>query len=701
MVQGKKKTPQRGQDMISKGKVRIICSGYGIKLYWNDAEVTQGVGLNSAINTLGSWTDSSKAKWEVLAKGIDYFRLRVRFLDLPITQIWDLKIRNRQEIHWQISMNLKEDLYIDERRVACLVSPSYKTWVNGYQQGDFPSTSMWQDIALNNLFSRFVGVKSSIEGIFLPSLGLEFSDSAHTQTFPLIQNTSKEINARIISAKMFDTEENKHYLPGKYRFFSGKIILFENDDYLRIRRGYREGIKRFFIYPWAQGIRCGFRRMIIYLFVRKKVYVRIGTELSKGPVALFRMRVKSIYKLMHKKINSKGFIPTFREIKNNYLDIVGVFSKRIALKGPNFAQVDLTNKCNNNCIACWCNSSLLKEKRNNEQSLAYEKVIALIDTFKKMGTKEIYLAGGGEPFMHPQILEVIRHIKKKGFICSLNTNFTLIDEKIISELVKLKVDYLIVSLWAGSPSTYKITHPNKDEITFYKIEQMLKLLARVKERYPRVCITNVISNLNWQDIENMTTFALEVKADAINFAVIDVIPGMTDRLLLNKTQQCEVLEKIKRIMDNKKIKERIDFWGIKKFINRLSNPFSSQGDYDKGLIENIPCYAGWLFSRILANGDVNACLKAHRIPVGNIYIDNFQKIWNSQKQQEFRNRTCVNGRKDPFFTYIGNNPETKEAGCYRSCDDFERIVSMDRQIESLVPLEETLCNWVAGFFSLF
>ena len=691
-------------NVVSQGKIKILCSNRGVNLYYDEIEVTHGVGLNSGINVSGIWTDSSKAAWEILEKGRDYFKLQVSFKDFPIIQIWNLRIKDKQEISWQIEMEIKRDLNIDERRAVCLVSRSYKTWINGYHQGDLPDVPMWRDVALRDLSSRFVGVRFSSEAVSLPWLGLGFSDAAYIGGSPLIQNTPEEINAYIIGLIMVDTEKKNYYLPGKYKFFTGRIILSKDNDYLEKKRNYRGNLKKFLILLRKRGITYALEAITGYLFIKRKDYLikRTTSKLSKEPLVFFRMRGKSIRRLFYKKIKTIGFIPSFRKMRNNYLDIIGtgIFSKRIALRGPRFVQIDLTNKCNNNCIACWCNSSLLKEKRNDGQSLPYKKVTELIDTLKKMGTKEIYLAGGGEPFIFPQILDVVEYVKKKGLMCYLNTNFTLVDEEIISELIKLKLDYLIVSLWAGTPSMYKLTHPNKDTITFYRMEQMLKFLGQLKEGYPYVCINNVITSLNWQDIRSMIVFALEVKADAINFAVLDVIPGMTDKLLLDRVQRTDVLKKIKKVIRKKKVTERIDFWGIKKFVDRLSNPLSDEGIYDKGLIDNIPCYAGWMFSRILANGDVNACLKAHRIPVGNIHIDNFQKIWDSQKQQEFRNRTCVRGRKDPFFTYIGNDPETEESGCYRSCDDFERNERMNKRIESLTLLEEKLCDWGTGFLSL-
>ncbi|MBU1912676.1 MAG: radical SAM protein, partial [Candidatus Omnitrophica bacterium] len=184
------------------------------------------------------------------------------------------------------------------------------------------------------------------------------------------------------------------------------------------------------------------------------------------------MKDRPIYKLIIEKLR-------FRRLFADYLDAMGVLNGLYAYKGPSFAQIDLTNNCNNDCIGCWCNSPLLEEKKINpelkKQTLPYKRVIRLIDEFYKMGVSHIYYAGGGEPFMHPQIMDILRYTKKRGFTCYVNTNFTLVDKKVAKELADLKIDHLTVSVWAGTPQVYSATHPNKSEEAFYRIKEMLRL----------------------------------------------------------------------------------------------------------------------------------------------------------------------------------------------------------------------------------
>ena len=120
-------------------------------------------------------------------------------------------------------------------------------------------------------------------------------------------------------------------------------------------------------------------------------------------------------------------------IKNN-MDLVGVLDEKEAFKGPEMLHIDLTNMCNNQCLACWCRSPLLKDKgmTPDEQvkTLPTEIIKGILDDAYSMGTRQLKYVGGGEPFMHPDVLELIEYAAKKGFALDINTNFTLVTEEV-------------------------------------------------------------------------------------------------------------------------------------------------------------------------------------------------------------------------------------------------------------------------------
>jgi len=381
-------------------------------------------------------------------------------------------------------------------------------------------------------------------------------------------------------------------------------------------------------------------------------------------------------------------------LKNFYdkrLDLIGVVDGRHAFTGPNLVQIDLTNKCNNSCIGCWCNSPLLEEKKisgeEKEETLPYSRVISLIDELKKHGTNEIYLGGGGEPFMHPKIMEIIDYIKTNNLVCHLNTNSTLINEKIAEKLIDLEVDHIAVSLWAGDAETYVKTHPNQTKQVFYQIEKTLKFIKKLKneknQEKPLIKIYNVISSLNYKNIEKMVEFAYRI-ADSIEFSVIDVVEGKTDSLLLNEKQRKELLKKSLELKEKYKNKRDFIIFRFDQFIKRISNPLSVKGLYDKKAVDSIPCYVGWTFSRILANGNVIPCLKAHKKPMGNILNKGFSTIFFSEKYNEFRYKSKNFKKNNSYFNCVN---------CHKSCDDLGRNNEMNNRINSLNSDEKEMLNY--------
>ncbi|HDH97003.1 MAG TPA: radical SAM protein, partial [Proteobacteria bacterium] len=204
------------------------------------------------------------------------------------------------------------------------------------------------------------------------------------------------------------------------------------------------------------------------------------------------------------------------------VELAGILSDKVFV-GPRILELDLTNNCNLNCVGCWCHSDLLRERKLTGEKkrlrLPFDLIERLLHETRAMGTEFLQLAGAGEPFMHPKIMEILELAKSLGFAVNVITNFTLIDEKRAERLVDLGVDVITISLWAGSTKTYLKTHPNQRAGTFKRIREMLTYIHDLKQKRraykPHIKIYNVISTLNANDITNMVDFALDVMADYI------------------------------------------------------------------------------------------------------------------------------------------------------------------------------------------
>lgn len=397
-------------------------------------------------------------------------------------------------------------------------------------------------------------------------------------------------------------------------------------------------------------------------------------------------------------------------LKSRYLEILGIYDGSHGYKGPFHVQVDLTNKCNNSCIACWCNSPLFKKSRLTEeeksQFLPRGMVYDLLDEITFMGATEVYFSGSGEPFMHPDIMEILAYAKSKGLICHVNTNFTLMDKQKMDKLIEIGVDFLTVSTWAATSKTYVATHLNKTEKDFDKLIQNLVYLNSNKNSKPKIKLYNVIFNMNYFELESMVEFAEQTKSESLEFTLVDTIPKITDVLALNEKQLSELRNACNSLnsqLDQRGVKRDtgILVFQFDQFLRRISvSDDVKQAQYDRNIIDSMPCYIGWLFARIIPNGEVHSCLKAHRMPTGSLYQNKFSEIWNSDKQKYFRKKTLICKKADPFFRLIGNDPATKEAGCYKSCDDIGRNTWMNNKMKRLTLPEKSIIKVISSVLKM-
>jgi len=399
-------------------------------------------------------------------------------------------------------------------------------------------------------------------------------------------------------------------------------------------------------------------------------------------------------------IAGNGLVGRVRDFVEANLDIVGVLDGEESFVGPHTVQIDPTNVCNNDCLACWCNSPLLLDKAlpspKREATLPFDIIVRLLDDMVEMGSKEVYIAGGGEPFCHPNILEIIAEIKKRGLVCNLNTNFTFVKDDVVKFLADQAVDYMTVSVWAGTPEIYSVLHPNKTEEMFWQIKENLTRLNEIKHTVPFIKVYNVISNLNFHEIKAMIDFALDTRSESVEFTVLDTIPDRTDSLLLDEKQRAWLYDEAVRIRDwiEGEKPPRLHLFKYDQFLRRIGGSHTTTGEHDKTIIDAMPCTVGWQFARIMADGDVNGCLKAHRIPLANLHETTFKDVWTGEVQRDWRHKTNVMKKSDPWFANIGNDPNAK-VGCYKSCDDLGRIEHLVHRYRAMTPTQRAVLKGAA------
>lgn len=108
---------------------------------------------------------------------------------------------------------------------------------------------------------------------------------------------------------------------------------------------------------------------------------------------------------------------------------------------------DLTWRCDHKCVHCY-----LTERRQDELSL--EEADGLLDQLAEAGVM-LLLISGGDPFLRPDGLEIIKRARNKGFDIRINTHGNFIDEALADELAKLKITRVNISVYSDEASEHE------------------------------------------------------------------------------------------------------------------------------------------------------------------------------------------------------------------------------------------------------
>jgi MoaA/NifB/PqqE/SkfB family radical SAM enzyme len=123
--------------------------------------------------------------------------------------------------------------------------------------------------------------------------------------------------------------------------------------------------------------------------------------------------------------------------------------KRLVDRKPLQCSLYVTDRCNLDCAYC-------TEYDNSRPHPSLDDLKKWVRKIRELGTMRIALVGG-EPLVHPNIVEVVRYCRELGFATSLTTNGFLLTRKLLAELedAGLQVMQISVDRMTPSPITKK------------------------------------------------------------------------------------------------------------------------------------------------------------------------------------------------------------------------------------------------------
>ena len=105
------------------------------------------------------------------------------------------------------------------------------------------------------------------------------------------------------------------------------------------------------------------------------------------------------------------------------------------------AILDILRGCNARCAFCY--------NQDKPHFKPVDAIRAELDELCRLRRLQAVMVSGGEPMLHPDLLDVVRTIKRKGLVAILLTNGILLDEKTVTELKEAGCDLCYLHIQSG------------------------------------------------------------------------------------------------------------------------------------------------------------------------------------------------------------------------------------------------------------
>jgi len=187
-----------------------------------------------------------------------------------------------------------------------------------------------------------------------------------------------------------------------------------------------------------------------------------------------------------------------RQVEPAITEYLHVKAARLGL--PLNGTFEVTPLCNMNCRMCY-----VRMDREQQESIAplrtAEEWLELGRTAKERGMTYLLLTGG-EPFLRPDFRQIMQGLHRMGFVLSINSNGTMIDEKTVEWLKETPPIRINITLYGASDETYGRLCRNPQGFT-----QVTKAIRLLKEAGILVKLNCSVTPYNAEDLEQIFAFA--------------------------------------------------------------------------------------------------------------------------------------------------------------------------------------------------
>ena len=276
--------------------------------------------------------------------------------------------------------------------------------------------------------------------------------------------------------------------------------------------------------------------------------------------------------------------------------------RALRLGVPFSAQLDLTYRCNEQCVHCY-----LDHDDHGEMTTAEIKHL-----LKEMAEAGVFILtfSGGEIFLRKDFFEILECARDLTFCIKLKTNAVLIREAQAARLRDLAVQSVQISIYSHRPEVH-------DAITKVKgsLRRSINAIRFLKSQGLKVIMANVLMTENMQDYHGVRTLAEELGAEyTLDPTITPMMDG--DRGILNLNAGESALRELFR---------------DEMFVGNADDFCAPPPPPDADSLSSLPCSAGHTACYISPYGEFYPCVQ-FPLSCGNVRQQRFIDIWRDSEQ---------------------------------------------------------------------
>lgn len=205
-----------------------------------------------------------------------------------------------------------------------------------------------------------------------------------------------------------------------------------------------------------------------------------------------------------------------KQITWNILKKVSQFTPTTIFKDiPDEIIIEPTNSCNLRCPVCPTHFAMKRKKG----FLEFDLFKSIIDEFKDIKKKpRISMNFSGEPLLNKDIPLFVEYASKNGHQTMISTNCTIMPKEMVERLVKAGLSDIHLAIDGFSKKSQEAYRVGSDfDAVKENVEIFLKTKHDMKANKPYVTIQTLLTAFSEPEMEAMTQWAKDIKANQIQF----------------------------------------------------------------------------------------------------------------------------------------------------------------------------------------